>query len=279
MTFNLLIPEINKRPKNTKDAVISILTLEWPLTLMKIYYQIKKMYGFSKTYQSVYKAVNELLDKKVLIEEDKGYKINISWVKNLQSFTKIVETNYYSKERMNNLSGLNKGNYGEDVMIVTFKSVFDAEKYLYYFIKSELLKKKNQDVFYKSKYEWRPLFYLRAEYNYFTKLKKRGHKFYFLSSGVSSLEDFSRNFYKKIKINVKNTKKLSRENIIVFSDYFIQIFIPNLVEEKMRNFLEKKDLIGLMKILDTNGPVKIIIHKDKSLSDEMKKQLSKSFKN
>jgi len=101
MTFNILIPEINSKPKNTKDAVISILTIEWPLTLREIFYKIKKQYRFSCSYQSVYKAVKELSEKEVLRKKYKKYEINIDWIKKVQSLTDIVETNYYAKKRIN----------------------------------------------------------------------------------------------------------------------------------------------------------------------------------
>jgi len=277
MAFNLLIPELENRPKNTKDAVISILSIEWPLSLKKIFNGIKKMYGFVNSYQAVYKAVNELVEKNVLKENKLGYEINISWVKKLQSFTDIVETNYYANERLNNLGGLNESKRGEDMMILSFKSLFDAEKYLYYFIKTELLKKKNQVVCYSSNYEWKPLFYLRAEYNYFTKLSKRGHKFYFISSGDSEIEKFSRKFYATLGIRVKKTKSFITNNTIAFSDFFIQIFIPKNVNEKIGKFLKEDNVNKLIKVLDAGGPIKIIVHKDKDLAGEMKKQILQEF--
>jgi hypothetical protein len=104
MSFEILVPEINVKPKNTKDAAINILSLEWPLSLREIFYKIKKQYHYSSTYQSVYKAVHELLSKKILkIVGEKKYEINVEWIKQLQSFTDIVETNYYAKDKVQNL--------------------------------------------------------------------------------------------------------------------------------------------------------------------------------
>ena len=91
MGLNLLIPEMNTKPSSTKDAVISILTIEWPLSLRNIFFKIKKQYGYSSTYQSVYKAVKELCETDVLIEKDKRYEINMEWIKKVQSFTDIIE--------------------------------------------------------------------------------------------------------------------------------------------------------------------------------------------
>ncbi|HIG94927.1 MAG: hypothetical protein QT05_C0041G0009 [archaeon GW2011_AR13] len=277
MTFNILIPEINSKPKNTKDAVISILTIEWPLTLREIFYKIKKQYRFSCSYQSVYKAVKELSEKEVLRKKYKKYEINIDWIKKVQSLTDIVETNYYAKKRINQFSGLKEHKEVENLIILNFNNLFDAEKYLYYFMKTELFKKKNQIICYQARHEWRPLFYLRAEYNYFTRLKKLGHKFHFLTTGTSYLEDISNQFYKILGIKIAKTEDKNSSDTLIFTDYFIQIFIPQEINQKIGESLEKKDLITLLKILSQKGPIKIIINKDKSLANEMKKQILKKF--
>ena len=221
MTFEILMPEINNKPKNTKDAVISILTYEWPLTLRQIYYKLKKQYSFSCTYQSVYKAVKELKQKNILIKKEKQYEINVKWVKEVQSFTDIVETNYYAKQKLKNFSGLKDSKFIEDLIVLNFETLFDAEKYLYYFIKNELLKSKNQIVVEQINNQWKPLFYFRAEYNFYKKIQKKGHKFYFLCYGDSLSEKYSQKFYSSIGINIKNIKTPFPTETITFNNYFI----------------------------------------------------------
>lgn len=277
MTFNLLVPDIENKPKNTKDAVINLLTSEWPLTLRQIFYKIKKQYNYSFTYQSVYKAVKELKERRVLLEKDKKYEINVKWVKRLQSFTDIVETNYYTKDRMQNISGLKESKAGQDLTILTFETIFDAEKYLYYFIKTELLKKKNKIICFQLTSEWRPLFYLRAEYNYYKKLMKRGHKFYFICSGDSDLEKKYKDFYKSIKTNYKITNQNLSNETIVFENYFIQIFIPEKLKIKIRQYLQKEDATNLLSVLETKSSIKVIVNKDEDLAEETKKKIVKQF--
>jgi hypothetical protein len=77
MVLSILVPELNVKPSTTKDAVISILTIEWPLSLRSIFYKIKKQYGYDSTYQAVYKAVKELVEARVLAAKEKQYEINI----------------------------------------------------------------------------------------------------------------------------------------------------------------------------------------------------------
>jgi len=277
MSFNILIPDIENKPKNTKDAVINILSSQWPLTLRQIFYKIKKQYNYSFTYQSVYKSVKELKEIRVLIEKNKKYEINISWIKKLQSFTDIVETNYYAKNKLHNIGGLKESRAGQDLIILTFESVFDAEKYLYYLMKTELFKKKKDKICFQLNEEWRPLFYLRAEYNYYKRLIKKGHKFYFTCCGKTELEKKYKMFYKFLGINYKTINQNIPNDILVFGEYFIQIFIPETIKTKIRKFLEKQEVLNLLSVLGQKSSVKIIINKDKDLADEFRNQFLKSF--
>jgi len=277
MAFNLIIPDIENKPKNTKDAVINILTYDWPLTLRQIYYKIKKQYGFSSTYQSVYKAVKELNASKVLLEDNRKYEVNVAWIKKLQSFTDIVETNYYATEKLQNVSGLKDSKTSTNLMILTFETLFDAEKYLYYFMKIELFKKKKDKVCFQLNNEWRPLFYLRAEYNYYKRLLKREHEFYFICSGNSGLEKKFKDFYKSFGVNYKTLKQRSPCDIVVCQDYFIQIFIPENIKERIRKFLKESNEIKLLSLLEQKSSIKIIINKDSDLSNQFRNQVLSLF--
>jgi len=280
MVLEILIPDIENNPKNTKDAIISVLTSEWPLSIKKIYNKLKKQFGYSNSYQSVYKSIKELKEKKVILQKNEGFEINIEWVKKLQSFTDIVETNYYAKHRMENLSGFKDSNKKENILVLNFDTIFDAEKYLYYFIKTELSKIKNDLLCFRINNEWKSIFYLRAEYNYYKKLSKRGHKFYFICSGNSQLEKDAESFYKMLGIKINNSKQSFPNDTVVFGDYFVQIFIPEKLKGEIKKFLEKEDIINLLKTLDkkTSGSIKIMINKDKDLAKEFKKQVTKEFK-
>jgi hypothetical protein len=271
MTFDILMPELNARPKNTKDGVISILIQEWPLTLRQIFYSIKKQFHYSSTYQSVYKAVKELKQKDVLKEKDKKYEINTEWIKKVQSFTDIVETNYYAKEKLQNFSGVKESKSGEDLIILNFETIFDAEKYLYYFMKTELFKKRNEKICFQLNNLWQPTCYLRAEYNYYKRLLEKNHKVYFLYSGNSEIEKKAAKFYSAIGVKLKKKNHEFSNETISFLDFFIQIFVSDKLKKEIKIALNLKDNLKLLKTLGTKSNIRIIINKDKGLAEEFRK--------
>lgn len=278
MVLNLVIPELNSKP-GTKDAVISILTIEWPLSLRAIFYKIKAKYNYGFSYQAVFKAVKELVEIGVLIERDKKYEINIEWVKRLQSFTDVVETNYYAKERVHSVSGIQDSKQKSDILVLNFETIFDAEKYLYYFMKYELIKKRNDDVCWHVNSEWRPILYMRSEYNYYKKLQRRGHRFYFLCSGSSDMEKSCGKFYQDIGTEFKFVKESFPSDILIFGDYFISVYIPEELKKKTRKFLESKSSLSLLKeVLEFKSSIRVVVNKDSSLASEIKKQTLAKFR-
>jgi hypothetical protein len=283
MVVNIILPELDSKPENTKDAVISLLTMEWPLTLREIFYHIRKKYGYSHSYQAVYKAVNELKEKGVLLQENKKYLIDIAWVKKVQSFTDIVETNYYARDKLHNLSGLSDSKLAEDIIVLNFDSIFDAEKYLYYFMKYHLLKTSKDIVCYSTNSEWRPLFYLRAEYNYYSRLMKKGHRFFFLCSGKTKAEQTYKKFYESIGINFKFTGENFANDSLVFDTFCISIFIPEEIKLRLKNILQQQNgkghITGIKELLNLKSNIRVIITKDSELATELKKQVKSRFTN
>ena len=64
--LELNIPQSGEETKNTKDLIFSILTIETNLSLIELTKRIRKDYNISITYQAVRKAVDNLIQQKVL---------------------------------------------------------------------------------------------------------------------------------------------------------------------------------------------------------------------
>ncbi len=77
----------------TKGIILTALASEWPLSVRKLYFEIKKNTGKSLTYQAVYKSVNEMLNDGVLSKQDNEYMISPAWVQGTGEFVnKLAET-------------------------------------------------------------------------------------------------------------------------------------------------------------------------------------------
>lgn len=286
MSINIALPQVNEKP-NAKDYIISILSIEWPLNPRQIHNKIKSVYGYDITYQATYKMVQELIKQNVLSKIENKYELNLKWLKELHRYTEVVETNYYTKNRLNLIDGIKDAKSAGDLSVLTFETYFDVEKYLYYMQKHYVSNSKKKEVIIAHhKNEWRPIFYLRAEYNWAKKLQEMGASVYVLCSGNSLIDKWCASFYNKVGTNIKTGINVAETNeLMVFGDYVIQIYIPDEIHskiEKVYKKAEKVDDINLTKLFDDifgkKTEIKVIINKDKKMAEEIKNKTINHFK-
>jgi len=285
MSLNLSIPQLDKN-SNTKDYVISVLSYDWPLTIKKLYNSLKKKYGYTATYQAVYKTVHDLVKENVLSKTSEGYQLNLYWLKQIHDFTEITQSNYYTKSRVNVIEGVKDSTVEGNFQVSTFESWFDVEKYLYYLQKNYIMNSdKKTTIVVHHNHEWRPLFYMRAEYNWIKKMIESGNKVFFLCSNSTATDNWSMGFYKKMGVKAKTGVKCAETcELVVFGDMVIQIFIPPELSAKLHSAFEKSKTVSeidipwlIGNVFEKKIDIKIVVNKDKSLAEQIIHQTEARF--
>lgn len=82
------------KKRNVRESIISILSREFPLSLMKIYNKVKKDYSLDVTYQAVFKVVKEMLNDGIIERREKEYQLNVKWIKELENELDIIKKSY-----------------------------------------------------------------------------------------------------------------------------------------------------------------------------------------
>ncbi len=125
MAFNLVVPENSSKKNTTKDAVISILAYEWPLTTKSIHSIISREYGLNNTYQATHKVLNELIQEGVVKKEGKKYELSTQWINSLESFTHNLKEAYERgrREFVKNL-------YTKQNINLSLETTYDFAKFL-----------------------------------------------------------------------------------------------------------------------------------------------------
>ena len=281
MALNFLLPQHGKK-QSTKDCIVSILTAEWPLTAKKLFHAIKKRYGKHVTYQAIHKALQELVDQGSMEKTKEGYRISLGWIKQLHRFTEVVESNNYTKQGFSVFDNPSTSKMDGEVHLLTFSNYFDCEKYLYYFQKHHLLKaEKKKPICLAKHHEWRPLLYMRAEYNLFKKLKEQGYKIYMTCEGSHPLDKWSAFFYTSLGCVYKTgAKSPSLTELYIFDDYVVQAYLPEVIKERMDLLLRKtKDVASfpskdfIENVLSRETKIEVIINKNGKLAEELRKSI------
>ncbi|MFH1182575.1 MAG: hypothetical protein V1702_06460, partial [Candidatus Woesearchaeota archaeon] len=96
--------------ETTRNIILRILANEWPLSMKKIYFGVKKASGKAMTYQAVYKSVKELLAGGILSRQENGYMISPLWVEKSGEFIgKLAEA--YEKGDLGSVRRIQEFNF------------------------------------------------------------------------------------------------------------------------------------------------------------------------
>jgi hypothetical protein len=257
---------------------------EWPLTTKKIYNSVRKNYGHSVSYQAVYKALAQLSSEKIIQHTAHGWQIRMDWVRALHNFTEIVETNYRTKSRVNPLSAVLESSGQGNTVTLTFGSLIDAERYVYYQEKHHV---GHGIVCVQNWHEWRPIIYMKMEYERMRRLAKSGNKICMLCHGDTPLDRWCADFYRKLGAKVKTKVKCSDLcELVVFGDTVSQVYIPvklrdtfDSVFNKMSGGISSLDAkVIFEQILTYKIPIQVVIRRDADLANQIRKSTLAHFK-
>jgi len=81
-----------------KNQIIEILGKEWPLTAKKIYFKIRRQ-GKIVTYQAVFKALQQLLEEKIIEKKKYDYLLSKEWLIKTTDFYDDLKKSYFSEHK------------------------------------------------------------------------------------------------------------------------------------------------------------------------------------
>ncbi len=87
------------RPRTVKDYLVQFLSQKWPSNPKQLHQLMRKSTDVS--YQAVHKALNELVDEKVLVRKDNLYQLNPNFVKHIHKHWEAIENKLYSGQADN----------------------------------------------------------------------------------------------------------------------------------------------------------------------------------
>lgn len=280
----ITIEEIDIEKDNIKDAIIKILSHEYPLSAKIIYNKIKKTYRHQISYQGVYKAINQLIEKGILEKKEKNYKININWINQLEYLTKQLKQQYLEEKplRLYNLKELNSL---KEQITLEFETLYEADNY----------RKKLQDEYFKqekeipaycgqSKHLKSPLVYSEKSLQLLKNLKEKNQKVYIIVNENDELDNYCANYYRTLNIKVKTGVKFESDcDIMILENLILQQYLPkelsNYINETYKNQqISNIDIKQFFEeIYQKKTKIKTIINNNKSIATQLRNNILKEF--
>jgi DNA-binding PadR family transcriptional regulator len=80
--------------KNVSEAILCILSEEWPLTMKGIYNRLRYKYSLDVTQQGTHKQLKKLVRQEILIlnhHQKKYYFLNKKWLAELEAYARDLQ--------------------------------------------------------------------------------------------------------------------------------------------------------------------------------------------
>ncbi|MEW5896709.1 MAG: hypothetical protein AB1668_03395 [Nanoarchaeota archaeon] len=268
MVFKIQIPQINVNMP-TKDLIVTILSSQFPLSLNKIYHQIKKQ-GHSITYQAVHKSVQELLKDKIITKLNKEYALDEEYIKQIKDFSLRLEFAY--KEKKNQiLEDLNSNK----TVLLNFEKQIDMGRFLF----GLLSESQNETIYLVFSFIWCPLTFSKFEYELLKDICSKNNFYLFSNEDTELNRHFAKiweSYGAKVKLGVNS---IALFDLILYKDMVIQVFIPDRKETMKRKDLFQKSVkeidfgIFYNYILEKKFDVPVLIIKNQDLADQLRKKI------
>lgn len=259
-----------------RDYIIDILGKTDIKLPQKIRNELKNFYNKIVTYQSVHKALNELLKEEVIIRIGNEYYINDKWLEQKIQYLNEIKTNIMSNDPFM-IQFRDKISKENSVHTFTFRSHSEMDKYI-----KSIPKSSNSPTCTKSRHFWWALFNMKLKN---LELKQKYKSIYSICKMNTLLDQWNNKFVNSIGINAKINQQFSENyDIIIQDNYIIQLNYSEEFVQKIDSAYNKKSfqhpnfLTNFYKIFQDNHQIIIVIINNKQLADIERKKILNYFK-
>ena len=278
MPLSVTIPTLGK-PKSVKDAVISVLSHEWPLSARRIYTKVKSI-GLDVSYQAVHKAIIELLEQEILSKVDGGYQISAEWAKGVKDFGEMVTSHYGNKNLSPTVSDTIKQGYAS----FTLGNLYEYYQFTLNMLEYLIEQTRPEDagyIYFRHMY-W-ALQVSDKEYKQFKRILQK-RKAYMICTGNTHADKMMAKFYSLFNVDVKLGVSYSNDcDFFVGGDYIIQIYFPDDVRKMIEDaYSNMKDEAVLKKFYDDTfhkkTEINVVVMKNQRLAEQLRSKVMSYFK-
>lgn len=281
MTFEIF--NFSVKPESTKDMIIMILSEEFPLTLPKIKNILQKKYHKTISYQGVYKEINLMIEKKIIIKDEKSYLLNKEWILNLNKYSEHLYLTY-SKIKKYSLSVFSKLEKEGDVITLNFSSITELDEYFIEAMDHFNKNINNKDTIVMYYYHnWWPVLYSKKEKN-ILEFDPKNKKFYCICGSNTALDKWSTDYENEIGMNVKIVTNYNKNfEFQIYQDIVIQVYIDPKITKKIDNYFNKCsdfsnfNINDFIHILNEKQNITLVLLKNEMLAKALRSEVMGVF--
>src|SRR3989338_7924711 len=272
------------QPKPTRGAIVSVLSLDWPLTLTQVYSKLKSRHGVEVSYQAIHKSLRQMAAEGILSCTDRKYALSPRWLKNLRNLVSSLE-----KSLNENPFQENAEMPRQDYAKYGFETILDFYRFLlfnYFEYPNEAGKP--------SVFHWKHVYSLiglsREELHRLARLVSRTECYILVNSGGmmdqchgNALAKMAEHLGASVKLRYNALVALDSD-VLVVGDYVARAYFPTQAREEMlyklnsASNLKEFDLGWLLEFLHEKPvSIKVQVVRDAELADQIREETMAYF--
>ena len=266
-----------ERNAGTKELIVEILASEFPLSAKQIFNTINRKYGKQVSYHAVYKAINALLDARVIVKQGLLYSLNKEYVKGICDFASKLNL-LYGQEKFDLVKGFPLGNFA----MRKFRNQYEMGLFILGIL-DECKRDEMIAIIWPTM--WPPLLNVQEMSDKIKSISAKTKEAYCVCGRSGFLDKIFAKKWEKLGMKVKLDVQLSQIfEIFAFRDMVIFFLQPpetrfqkykylNLV--KNLNFLRMADVF--LQIIKKEAEIYCFIIKNSEIADKIKQEVLNYF--
>ncbi len=264
-------PGITLSNKSSRDAIISVLSEQFPLPTKKVFSVLKREYGFTASYQAIHKMLNHLVEESVLEKKESGYQLNEKWVQKIKSFGENVSKLYSDS--------ISRTFFSKEIITFTVENFVSLAKFIIndFYLKFPNPEKKSAVCLWEHTFCWIGL----GEEEY-ANLKKifSSCTHYAICKNKTMLDLYFSDFLRKQgKQCFCGIKYNAMGDIFVQGDFVAQVYYPASLVKELHSIYQKTkkaenfDPDQFFNIISKPNKISIVITKNPVFADYLRENL------
>lgn len=282
MPVSITVP-LAEKPKTVKDAIISFLAQEWPVSAKKLYNKVRKA-GFEVSYQAVHKSLKELLGEGIVERGENDYQLNKHWIRGVKKFASQIRVTYEEKSR----PPMEKLITGE-LNTTTFHNLFEFLSFMTDFLTRLQDFQEEHGILTEFRHLWWPLSFDAEGQKRFERLCS-GYPGggYVLCRSDTAIDRLVADLYNSFKYEcrVRYGIDCAKEfDVCVVGDFVVQAFFADEMTKKLDKIYKtvkdlKSSVMGdfLKTLFFEKTKINLVVVKNPALAEQKRKRILQHFK-
>ncbi len=255
---------------NTRNILIEILGIEWPINAKRLHFIIKSKYNKTISYHTMYEILQDLVEKQIVNKIKKAYLLNNKWIEGKLLTFERIRKSYDNKKPMKIID--------KSTSQIKLYSISELYQFILKSIKNNFFSSKSEKFYMNCQHLWGS-FYTEEDKIILKTAFKKGA--FIICKKETKLSKEISKFYKKMGAKVVIGSETKGPDTIIIDNSVIHIYFPeqiiNEVDGLFKGAINLKKMRKFKQIFEKTIEIDVVIIRNNNIANKVKLEIIKHF--